>query len=157
MKKLLALYGFSLLLYVPALLTNYVGACPGYSPTPGATSCWQNPFDFYESTFIFIALLDFIPLSLVANELPKGIHRVAFMVTGAWMLILAMPDIYLSYVPWVTNYQTFLYWFSDYNAYWFGDASFVLLLLNLYFFAHLTVFSTRIFPKGRVSSEARTD
>jgi hypothetical protein len=153
----LGLYGLTLALYVPALLTNYLSGCPQYVFGGGvAQSCWTNPFDFYESTFIFIALLDFIPLFLVANELPKRIHRVGFMVTGAWMLIMAMPDVYLSYVPWVTNFQTFAYWFNDYNAYWFGDASFVLLLLNLYLFFHLTVFARRIVPKETSQSQGRT-
>ncbi len=151
-KIVLGLYAFTLGLYVPALLTNYFGVCPAYAL---GQSCWFDFWDYYESTFIAIALVDFIPLSFVADRLPQGLNRVAFSVTGAWMLILAMPDIFLSYVPWALNIQTWQYWFNEYNAYWFGDASFGFLVLNVYFFAHLTIFARRSAPKGKEQSEER--
>ena len=161
MRKLtLAFYGLTLALYVPALLTNFYGTCPQYVPGGNlAQSCWLDTWDFYESTFVLIALLDFIPLSLTAEFIARprvSLHHVGFMVTGAWMLIMAMPDVFLSWGPWALQLQSWQYWFNDYNAYWFGDVSFVLLLLNLYFFFHLTVFSTRIVPKERGQSQART-
>ncbi len=153
MKKTIAIYGLTLALYVPALLTNYLGICPQYAQ---GQSCWFVFWDFYESTFVLIALLDFIPLSFVADRLPKGIYRVGFLVTGAWMLIFAIPDVFLSYVgPWILNVQMWQYYFNDYNAVWFGDASIAFLLLNFYFFFHSTVFATRIVPKGKGQSEAQ--
>ena len=128
--KTIGLYALALGLYVPALLTNYFGVCPGYV-LGGTQSCFLDLWDFYESTFIAIALLDFIPLSFVADRLSPGVYRVGFMVTGAWMLIMAMPDVFLSYVPWALNIQTWQYWFNEYHAYWFGDASLGFLVLNL--------------------------
>ena len=153
MKGTIALYGLTLALYVPALLTNYLGVCPQYTFGGGvAQSCWLVFWDFYESTFVLIALLDFIPLAFVADRLPKGIYRVGFMVSGAWMLIMAMPDIFLSWGPWALDLQSWQYWFNDYNAALFGDASLMLLVLNVLCFVMLMSSSRRTAPKGTAPS-----
>ena len=117
---LLVLYATALALYIPALLTNYLGTY--------AVNFW----DFYESTFVIIALLDFIPFMTIALSLKSDflLLKVGFACSAAWMLIMAMPDIYMSYIPTLDQY-----YFADYRAWWFGNISASLLILNLILFA----------------------
>jgi hypothetical protein len=112
------LYALTVAMWLPALLSVFFGNQVCYT----IQQCAQNFWDFYQSTFMVLDLLAFVPLSMViVNFSKRASESVAFLFTlsGLWCLVLAIPD-------WLRGDLS-----PEYQELWFATASAVVLLFNV--------------------------
>src|SRR6266568_4549401 len=118
-------------MFIPALLSAILGTT--------FLSFWY----WWESRFIGIAFFSFVPFFVTADSLKDRFWRkLAFNVTGVWMILWAIPDMYANFMPVIGQ-------LPEAEGYLFGSLSIFFAVCNICLYAIL-VLRMRARPKQAI-------